>query len=55
MTTTFGYNAAHSILKARQEGLKHVLFKPFRPEQLLAAIQDDAPIIQEANLNGSAP
>ena len=54
MMTTFGYDAAHSILKARQEGLKHVLFKPFRPEQLIAALQDEAPTLEAAALNGSA-
>ncbi len=40
MTTGFVYNAGHSILKARADGLKHVLFKPFKPDQLVAAVLD---------------
>ena len=40
MTTGFGYDAGHSIVKARGEGLKHVLFKPFKPDQLVAAVLD---------------
>ena len=30
MTMGFGYDSAHAIVKARQDGLQHVLFKPFR-------------------------
>ena len=33
--TGFGYDASHSIVKARQMGLKAVLYKPFRVDQLL--------------------
>lgn len=40
MTTGFGYDAAHSIVKARADGLKYVLFKPFKPDQLVAAVLD---------------
>jgi CheY-like chemotaxis protein len=40
LMTGFGYDAAHSIVKARQDGLKHVLYKPFRVDQLLNALQD---------------
>jgi CheY-like chemotaxis protein len=39
-TTGFGYDAAHSIVKARADGLKYVLFKPFKPDQLVAAVLD---------------
>jgi DNA-binding NtrC family response regulator len=39
-TTGFGYDAAHSIVKARAEGLKYILFKPFKPDQLVAAVLD---------------
>ena len=35
LMTGFGYDPAHSIVKARQHGLKSVLYKPFRLEQLL--------------------
>lgn len=35
----FGYDASHSIVKARQEGLKIVLYKPFRVDQLLDALE----------------
>jgi CheY-like chemotaxis protein len=37
--TGFGYDAAHSIVKARQQGLKTVLYKPFRVEQLLTEVE----------------
>jgi len=32
LITEFGYDASHSIVRARQEGLRFVLFKPFKPE-----------------------
>jgi DNA-binding NtrC family response regulator len=34
----FGYDPGHSIVKARQEGLRSVLYKPFRVDQLLDAL-----------------
>jgi two-component system, sensor histidine kinase SagS len=40
MTTGFGYDVAHSIVKARADGMKYVLFKPFKPDQLVAAVLD---------------
>ncbi len=40
LMTGYGYDATHSIVKARQDGLKHVLYKPFRVDQLLSALQD---------------
>ena len=43
LMTGFGYDATHSIVKAKQEGLRHVLYKPFRVEQLLTALQDPPP------------
>ena len=39
MMTGFGYDASHSIVKARQEGLKAVLYKPFRRAQLLDEVE----------------
>ena len=38
MMTAFGYDASHSIVKARQDGLRVVLYKPFRTDQLIDAL-----------------
>ena len=35
----FGYDPAHSIVRASQEGLAAVLFKPFRVEQLMGEVR----------------
>lgn len=48
LTTGFAYDGNHAIVKARQDGLKYVLFKPFRPDQVLRAVLDDAPVRSEA-------
>ena len=40
LMTGFGYDASHSIVKAKQDGLRYVLYKPFRVDQLLAALQN---------------
>ena len=37
--TGFGYDPHHSIVKARQAGLKSVLYKPFRLDQLLKEVE----------------
>jgi CheY-like chemotaxis protein len=42
LTTGFGYDVAHSIVKARQDGMRYVLFKPFREEQVVTAVLDKA-------------
>lgn len=42
LSTGFGYDLAHSIVKARQDGLRFVLFKPFREEQVVNAVLDSA-------------
>jgi len=42
LTTGFGYDLAHSVVKARQDGLRYVLFKPFREEQVVNAVLDAA-------------
>ena len=34
----FGYDPGHSIVKARQAGLKAVLYKPFRLDQLVSTV-----------------
>lgn len=39
LMTGFGYDPAHSIVKARQMGLKSVLYKPFRLDQLLQELE----------------
>lgn len=39
LMTGFGYDPHHSILRASQEGLQAVLFKPFKVEQLLAEVR----------------
>ncbi|MBN9122314.1 MAG: GAF domain-containing protein [Planctomycetes bacterium] len=45
LTTGFGYDVAHSIVKARADGMRHVLFKPFRQDQVVRAVLegDNAP------------
>jgi CheY-like chemotaxis protein len=35
LTTDFGYDSTHSIIRARQEGLLGVLYKPFRLDQIV--------------------
>ena len=38
--TGFGYDPGHSIVKARQAGLRQaVLYKPFRLDQLLETVE----------------
>ena len=39
LMTGFGYDPNHCIVRASQEGLRAVLFKPFRVEQLLAEVR----------------
>jgi two-component system, sensor histidine kinase SagS len=43
LMTVFGYDSSHSIVKARQDGLRTVLFKPFRVDQLLNAVDGPEP------------
>jgi len=43
LTAGFAYDAAHSIVKARQDGLQYVLFKPFQQEQVTNAVLGRAP------------
>ena len=37
--TGFGWDPTHSIVKARQEGLQTVLYKPFRADRLMEAVE----------------
>ncbi len=39
LMTGFGYDPSHSIVKARQEGLQTVLYKPFRADRLFEAVE----------------
>lgn len=39
LTTGFGYDPNHCIVRARREGLSAVLFKPFKVDQLLTEIR----------------
>ena len=38
LTTDFGYDSTHSIIRARKEGLLAVLYKPFRMDQVLEVL-----------------
>ena len=39
LMTGFGYDPHHSIMRASQEGMHTVLFKPFRTDQLIETVQ----------------
>jgi CheY-like chemotaxis protein len=39
LMTAYGYDPSHAIVKARQEGLQAVLYKPFRIDQLLEVLE----------------
>ena len=39
LMTGFGYDPHHSIVRASQEGLQAVLFKPFQAERLLEEVR----------------
>jgi CheY-like chemotaxis protein/PAS domain-containing protein len=52
LMTAYGYDPTHSIVNARKEGLGHVLYKPFRVDQLLDALENEpapapAPALQK--------
>lgn len=38
----FGYDASHSLVRGRQMGMKFAIFKPFRRDQLLNAVEQSA-------------
>jgi CheY-like chemotaxis protein len=48
LTTGFGYDGSHVIVRARQDGLRYVLFKPFRQEQVVRAVLDAQPAVAGA-------
>jgi CheY-like chemotaxis protein len=39
LMTGFGYDPHHSVMRASQEGMHTVLFKPFRTDQLIEIVQ----------------
>jgi CheY-like chemotaxis protein len=43
LMTAYGYDPSHSIVKARQEGCRYILFKPFRVDQLIDALASPQP------------
>jgi two-component system, sensor histidine kinase SagS len=43
LMTAFGYDPSHAIVKCRQDGLRFVLYKPFRVDQLLDALENPDP------------
>jgi CheY-like chemotaxis protein len=44
LMTGFGYDPSHSLVRARQDGLRFILYKPFRVEQMLDALQSPDPV-----------
>jgi CheY-like chemotaxis protein/GAF domain-containing protein len=54
LMTGYGYDPSHSLVKARQDGLRHVLFKPFRVDQLLDALAGPGPGEDGAKPSGAA-
>jgi CheY-like chemotaxis protein len=52
LMTGFGYDPSHSIVKARQEGLQTVLYKPFRADRLMEAVEQ---AMRAAQLPGASP
>lgn len=40
LMTGFGYDPNHSIIRARQEGLAAVLFKPFKVDEMLSEVRN---------------
>jgi CheY-like chemotaxis protein/GAF domain-containing protein len=49
LMTAYGYDPSHSIVKCRQEGLRFVLYKPFRVDQLLDALANSEAPADPAN------
>ena len=39
LMTGFGYDPTHAIVKARQDGLQTILYKPFRADRLMEAVE----------------
>jgi CheY-like chemotaxis protein len=45
LMTAYGYDPSHTLVKARQDGPLFVLYKPFRIDQLLAALEGPEPAV----------
>jgi two-component system, sensor histidine kinase SagS len=43
LTTGFGYDSAHTVVKAKADGLQHMLYKPFRADQVVGAVHAAPP------------
>jgi CheY-like chemotaxis protein len=50
LMSSYGYDPSHAIVKARQDGLQHILFKPFRVDQLLDALTCSAASLRNPKL-----
>ena len=53
LMTGFGYDPTHSIVKARQLGLKCVLYKPFRLDQLISGVEKAVSIVKDITSDSS--
>jgi DNA-binding NtrC family response regulator len=53
LMTGFGWDPTHSIVKARQEGLQTVLYKPFRADRLMEAVEQALRIAPAARTSPS--
>jgi CheY-like chemotaxis protein len=55
LMTGFGYDPTHSIVKARREGLQTVLYKPFRADRLMEAVEQALRIPPSPSGDGVPP
>ncbi len=55
LMTGFGWDPAHSIVKARQEGLQTVLYKPFRADRLMDAVEQALRLVPAARPPAAHP
>ena len=55
LMTGFGYDPHHSIVRASQEGLQTVIFKPFEIEVLLEQVRKALASSDESGQDGTAP
>jgi CheY-like chemotaxis protein/PAS domain-containing protein len=55
LMTAYGYDPSHSIVKARQEGLHFVLYKPFRVDQLLDSLERPQAVVLKADVPQPQP
>jgi DNA-binding NtrC family response regulator len=46
LMTGFGYDPHHSIVRASQEGLQCVLFKPFQIDRLMEEVRKALGVVQ---------